>query len=185
MSQENKQAQKSALIVGGGRGMGAAVARRLHSDGWHLTLMSPSESCEKLASELTGAQAVRGSAGEAEDLARAVAKAQDFAPHLDAVLLHTAGPPKGELLALSDDDWSKGHQLVVLSFVRLARLTVPLLAKQGGSFVTIGAFGCSRAEFGLSDFFGNAGTGGGTDSSLCRSLRHRRSALQRGSSRLY
>ena len=138
------QEKKSALIIGGGRGMGAAIARQLHSHGWNLTLVSPSESCEVLAGELTGSQAIRGSAGEAADLERAVAAAQEKFARLDGVLLHTAGPPKGDLLELSDQDWQTGHQLVVLSFVRLARLTVPLLAKQGGAFVTIGAYGAAE-----------------------------------------
>ena len=150
------QTQKAALIIGGGRGMGAAVARTLHAEGWNLTLVAPSESCETLAAELSGTQAgtqaetqaevqaVRGSAGEAQDLERAVKSAHDKFGRLDGVLLHTAGPPKGELLELSDDDWLTGHQLVVLSFVRLARLTVPLLAQQGGAFVTIGAYGAAE-----------------------------------------
>ena len=63
---------------------------------------------------------------------------------LDGVLLHTAGPPKGDLGELSDDDWNKGHELVVLSFVRLARHALPALKESRGSFAAIGSF--SAAE---------------------------------------
>ena len=44
--------EKTCLIVGGGRGMGAATAREMHKRGYKLALMSPSESCETLAAEL-------------------------------------------------------------------------------------------------------------------------------------
>jgi NAD(P)-dependent dehydrogenase (short-subunit alcohol dehydrogenase family) len=46
--------KKVCLIIGGGRGMGAATARQMHSRNYQLTLMSPSESCETLAIELGG-----------------------------------------------------------------------------------------------------------------------------------
>ena len=45
---------KVCLIVGGGRGMGAATAREMNGRGYKLALMSPSESCEELAAELGG-----------------------------------------------------------------------------------------------------------------------------------
>ena len=45
---------KVCLIIGGGRGMGAATARQMHSRDYALALMSPTESCETLAGELGG-----------------------------------------------------------------------------------------------------------------------------------
>jgi NAD(P)-dependent dehydrogenase (short-subunit alcohol dehydrogenase family) len=58
--------EKSYLIIGGGRGMGAATAREMRARGYKLALMSPSESCEVLATELGGV-ARRGKAENAED----------------------------------------------------------------------------------------------------------------------
>ena len=59
--------EKSCLVIGGGRGMGAATAREMHKRGYKLSLMSPSESCEKLAEELKGI-ALRGKAENKENL---------------------------------------------------------------------------------------------------------------------
>ena len=43
--------EKTCLVIGGGRGMGAATAREMHKRGYKLSLMSPSESCEQLAKD--------------------------------------------------------------------------------------------------------------------------------------
>ena len=58
--------EKVCVIVGGGKGMGAAVAREMNKRHYRLALMSPSENCEKLANELDGI-AVRGKAENAAD----------------------------------------------------------------------------------------------------------------------
>ena len=42
------------VVVGGGRGMGAAIAREMKKRNYRLSLMSPSDSCETLADELNG-----------------------------------------------------------------------------------------------------------------------------------
>ena len=59
--------EKVALITGGGRGMGAAIACELAARGYRLALMSPSDSCERLAVQLGGV-ARRGMAQNAEDI---------------------------------------------------------------------------------------------------------------------
>ena len=58
--------QKVCVIVGGGKGMGAAVAREMHNRNYNLALMSPSNNCEILAKELNGI-ALRGKAENKSD----------------------------------------------------------------------------------------------------------------------
>ena len=55
-SQEETLLDRVCLIIGGGRGMGAATARQMHSRDYALALMSPTESCETLATELGGSR---------------------------------------------------------------------------------------------------------------------------------
>ncbi len=133
--------QKVAVITGGGRGMGAAIARELHGRGYALALMSPSGSAESLAEELGGAPgapgpvAVTGSTTEASDLEALVAAALEAHGRIDAVVNHTGGPPKGDLIEISDDDWRRGVDLVLLSVVRMARLVTPVMERQGGGAI--------------------------------------------------
>jgi NAD(P)-dependent dehydrogenase (short-subunit alcohol dehydrogenase family) len=133
--------RKVAVITGGGRGMGAAIARELHGRGYGLALMSPSGSAESLAEELGGAPGAPGAVGltgstaEAGDLEALVAAALEAHGRIDAVVNHTGGPPKGGLLEISDDDWRRGVDLVILSVVRMARLVTPVMERQGGGAI--------------------------------------------------
>jgi len=45
---------KVAIVTGGGRGIGAAIARELHDEGYKLALMSPTGSARELATKLGG-----------------------------------------------------------------------------------------------------------------------------------
>jgi NAD(P)-dependent dehydrogenase (short-subunit alcohol dehydrogenase family) len=127
-------AGKVAIITAGGRGMGAATARHLHRDGYKLALMAPSDSAENLAAELGGV-AVRGRTDNAGDLEALVGKAMDTFGRVDAVVTHTGGPPKGDLLEISDDAWHQGLDLVVLLVHRMARLVTPIMQTQGGGAI--------------------------------------------------
>lgn len=130
MSIENKV----AIITGGGRGIGAAIARDLRAEGYKLALMSPSGSAENLARELGGV-GVKGSTDNPASLEELVSKTMEAYGRVDAVVNHTGGPPKGELLDMTDEDWVTGLDLIILSVVRMCRLVTPIMEKQGGGSI--------------------------------------------------
>ncbi|MCZ4088805.1 SDR family oxidoreductase [Sinorhizobium psoraleae] len=125
---------KVCLITGGGRGMGAAVAREMHARGYKLALMSPSENCETVAAELGGV-ARRGVAQSAADLKGIVDLAMSAFGRIDAVLNHTGHPPKGDLLEITDEDWDLANDMIVKSVIRMARLVTPVMEAQGGGSI--------------------------------------------------
>lgn len=127
-------AQKVCIVTGGGRGIGGAVAREMHARGYALVLMSPSESCEKLAAELGGV-ARRGVAQNADDLKSIVDLAISAHGRIDAVLNHTGHPPKGDLLSITDENWDLANEMIVKSVVRMARLVTPVMEAQGGGSI--------------------------------------------------
>ena len=96
--------------------MGAATAREMHNKGYRLALMSPSESCELLADELGGV-AVRGRAENADNLQACFDLAMDSYGRIDSLLIHVGGPPKGDLLEISDADWEKANQMTVMPVI--------------------------------------------------------------------
>lgn len=123
-----------ALVTAASRGIGAACARELAARGYRLALLARSEEVEGLAAEL-GAAALRGSVAVAGDLGRLVALALERYGRVDAVVNNTGHPAKGDLLAVSDEDWKHGADLLLLSVVRMARLVTPLFQKQGGGAI--------------------------------------------------
>lgn len=125
---------KVCLVTGGGRGIGAAVAREMHARGYRLALMSPSDSCETLATELGGV-ARRGVAQSADDLKGVVDLAVSTYGRIDAVLAHTGHPPKGELLEIADENWDLANDMIVKFVVRMARLVTPIMEAQGGGSI--------------------------------------------------
>ena len=123
-----------AVVTAASRGIGAACARVLAKRGYRLALLARSKDVEVLANEL-GAVAVEGSVTDPAALDRVVAAAMEAHGRIDALVNNTGHPAKGDLLALSDDDWRGGVDLLLLPVVRLARLVTPILQKQGGGAI--------------------------------------------------
>jgi len=127
-------ASKVAILTGAGKGMGAAIARELAATGYAVALMSPSGSAEKLGRELGGI-GLSGSNASLADLTRLVETVMDRFGRIDAVATSTGHAPKGPLLAISDEDWAKGHDLILMHVIRMARLVAPIMVKQGGGAI--------------------------------------------------
>lgn len=129
-----------AIVTAAGRGIGAAIARKLAADGYELAIMSSSGGATRLAAEL-GAIGLSGSVTSPQDLSRLVEAAVDRHGRIDAVVNNTGHPPKGDLLEISDDEWHAGLDLLLLSVVRMARLVTPIMVSQGGgAIVNISTF---------------------------------------------
>mgnify|MGYP006091534157 FL=1 len=140
---------KVAVITAGGGGMGGAVARELHQCGYEVALMSRSKAAEELALEL-GGLGVRGSVTDARALESLVSQTLDRYGRIDAVVNHTAHPPKGELLDITDEQWRDGFDMLILNVVRMSRLVTPVMLRDGGgAIVNITTFAALEPELAL------------------------------------
>lgn len=138
--------KKVAIVTAAGRGIGAAIARELAAADYKLALISPSGSAAELAKSL-GGLGLAGSVTNPADLQRLVDQTIQQYGRIDAVVNHTGHPPKGDLLAIPDDDWHKGLDLVMLNVVRMARLVTPIMQAQGGgAIVNISTFAVFEPE---------------------------------------
>jgi len=129
--------KKVALITAGGSGMGAAAARKLAADGYHVAILSSSGKGEALAIELGGI-GVTGSNLINEDVQRLVDSVMQQWGRID-VLVNSAGHgPRAPILDITDEDWHKGLDVYFLSAVRAIRLVTPIMVAQGsGAIVNI------------------------------------------------
>ena len=120
--------------------MGAAVAREMKKRNYRLSMMSPSENCERVANELGGI-AYRGRAEHSIDTDNLIKYTMEKFGRIDSLLIHVGGPPKGDLLEISEDDWKKANEMVLMPVIRLSKLITPIMQSQGGgSIVNITTF---------------------------------------------
>jgi len=139
-------AARVALVTAGGSGMGAAAARGLRAAGFEVAVLSSSGKGEALAQELGGV-GITGSNRSEADLQRLVDAALARWGRIDAVVNSAGHGPKGELLAISDEDWHLGMEFYLLNVVRIARLVTPVMQRQkAGSIVNIGTYATFEPE---------------------------------------
>lgn len=128
---------KVAVVTAGGSGMGAAVARRLAAEGFHVGVLSSSGKGEALAEQLGGV-GVTGSNQSTDDLARLVERVLARWGRID-VLVNSAGHgPRGPILEISDEDWHRGMDTYLMNVIRPTRLVTPHMQRQkGGAIINI------------------------------------------------
>ncbi len=131
---------KVAVLTAAGTGMGAAAARELAGAGFKVAILSSSGRGEALAEELGGI-GVTGSNLIVGDLQQLVKKTLETYGRIDGVVNSAGHGPKGDLLALTDEDWHQGMEVYFLNVVRMCRLVTPVLAAAGGgAIVNISTF---------------------------------------------
>jgi len=127
-------ADKVAIITAGGSGMGAAAARRLAADGFHVAILSSSGKGEALAAELGGI-GLTGSNQSPADLQALVDAVMTKWGRVD-VLVNSAGHgPRVPILELSDQDWQLGMDTYLLNVIRPSRLVTPIMQRQQGGVI--------------------------------------------------
>lgn len=128
---------KVAIVTAGGSGMGAAAARKLAADGFHVAILSSSGKGEALATEL-GGLGVTGSNQSNDDLRRLVDVTLAKWGRID-VLVNSAGHgPRGPILDIPDEDWHRGLDVYLMNVIRAVRLVTPAMQSQnGGSIINI------------------------------------------------
>ena len=130
---------KAAIITAAGKGMGAACARTLSKENYKLVLMSRTENVLELANDLNAVGMV-GDVTNQNDLSKVVDLALDSYGQIDAIVNNTGHPPKGDLLKITDSEWKEAFDLLLLNVVRISRLVVPIMKKNGGTIVNISSY---------------------------------------------
>jgi len=128
---------KTAVITGGGTGIGAAVARRLASEGANLALIGRRrEPLEAIAAE-TGAAIVQADAADSAAMARAVVSIKEQLGGIDVLVANAGGHGAGATTEMSDETWALATRLNLDTAFVSARACLPSLIDRKGAIVVV------------------------------------------------
>ena len=128
---------RTAVVIAGGSGIGAAVVRELSSNGYRVAALSPSGSAKKLAESLGGV-GLEGSNRSAGDLQAIVDLALAEFGRVDTVVNGSGHGAAGPVLEITDEQWEDGMNAFLMNVVRMARIITPHFeAAVGGTIVNI------------------------------------------------
>ena len=135
---------KRAIVMAASRGLGFASALGLAREGCKLVICSRDQARIEAAadtirkqtgSEVKALVADVSSSAEAKRLVDAAVSAYGG---LEIVVHNAGGPPAGETLAMTEEQWQKAFEQNLLSFTRIAGAAAPEMKKTGyGRILTI------------------------------------------------
>ena len=138
---------KVAIVCASSDGLGKASAMALGREGVRLVLCSRREKAIREAAEeishQTGAEThpVVADVSNPADVARLAAEAKRKFGPVQILVNNAGGPPTGDILHLTDEQWQKAHDLTLMSMVRMTREVLPgMVDLKWGRIVTITSF---------------------------------------------
>jgi NAD(P)-dependent dehydrogenase (short-subunit alcohol dehydrogenase family) len=137
-------AGRTALVTGGGTGVGLGISRRLLTHGARVTLAARrgdvlESAAERLRAEIDGAQVATAVCDitEEETLAAAVATAAAPDGHLDIAVANAGSGAPGPILALGSEAWRYASDLNILGTALTIKQAALAMRERGGSVVAI------------------------------------------------
>jgi 3-oxoacyl-[acyl-carrier protein] reductase len=133
---------KVALITAASKGLGKAAAMAMAHEGARVAICARSEALEATAEEIksaTGAQIlpIRADVSRQEDVDHLVKTTLDKFGQIDILFVNAGGPPPGDFLSLTPEDWEAACNLTLMSAVRLCYAVVPHMLERGeGCIIT-------------------------------------------------
>jgi NAD(P)-dependent dehydrogenase (short-subunit alcohol dehydrogenase family) len=140
-------AGRRALVTGGSKGLGLAIAQELVREGVHVAICSRSEgevaaAAEALRADRAGAvvHAQRADVTDPDDVRDFVERSADALGGVDFLVNNAGRARPGGFETLTDEDWEADLGVKLFALVRCCRAVLPhLRAAGGGRIVNIGA----------------------------------------------
>ena len=159
---------KTAIVTGGSRGIGKAVARVLAADACRVVITGRyadtlSAAAEEIAGDTGGSiTPIVADMTSSEQVNAMVAQAADALGGRIDILVNNAAAPgglaRGRLSEIRDEDVLLDLDTKVMGYLRCARAVAPYMQQQGwGRIVNVGGLSARRAEGNLSAGVRNSG----------------------------
>ncbi len=155
---------KVALVTGGSKGIGKAVARGLVQEGAKVAICARNkallEQAAKEIAEQAGGEVLPlvGDLTRPEDVQRIVDTTVGHFGRIDILVNNAGSAPGGEILSLTEEDWQQALQLKFMGYVRCSKAVIPHMLKQGGGRIVniVGNDGVKPVGFEITPSAANA-----------------------------
>lgn len=128
---------KTALITGGGTGIGAAVARRIWQEGGNIALVGRRPEPLRAVAEKIGGTIVAADAADGAAMRAAVEKVVETYGGLDILIANAGGHGVGPTVSMSDETWDLAVRLNLNTAFVSARESLPHLIRNKGNIVVL------------------------------------------------
>ena len=131
-----------AVVAAASKGLGKSAAMALAHEGARVAICARGEALDATAEEIrseTGAEvlAVRTDLRERDQVDAFIKQALDQYGHIDILIVNSGGPPPGNFMDLTIEDWEAGIRTTVMSTLYLCYAVVPHMLERGsGSIVS-------------------------------------------------
>src|SRR5271156_3046441 len=122
---------KVALVTGGSRGIGRAIAAELVREGAVVAISSRSPQAIEATAAAIGARAFVFDSGDVAEAGALVAAVGDVLGPVELLVVNTGGPPGGDALQFTEAQWEAAYRSLVLSPMALVKATVPGMREAG------------------------------------------------------
>jgi len=128
---------KTAVITGGGTGIGAAVARRIASEGGRVALIGRRREPLQAVADEIGATVVQADAADTASMKAAVAMIVETFGGIDILIANAGGHGMGPTTEMSDETWALATRLNLNTTFVSARECLPQLIARRGNIVVL------------------------------------------------
>lgn len=122
---------RTAIVTGGGSGIGRAIARRFAAEGAAVVVADlVGERAEEVAAEISG-RAVQADVTVAEDVARLV----ETAGHVGVLVNNAGGGMADDVLEISEEEWETDVRVNLTSTFLVSKAVLPGMIERGGGVI--------------------------------------------------
>ena len=127
-----------ALVTGASKGIGHGIARELAAEGARVAISSRSRERIEAAAEEIGAHAFVHDSADLDGASALVDSVERELGPVDILVTNTGGPPPGDPLGFTREQWEAAYRDLVLAPMELAQRVLPGMRERGfGRIVSV------------------------------------------------